>query len=117
MKRLEPVWTKMIVARDAFVYRSESGLVIPEVAKSKTTVGRILAVGPDVKGFEVGEKVLFTRLSGIIFTVIDRTHPRADKSTGEVEFVILDQTEVYCKIVEANLIGDIPSIDHDRIID
>jgi len=113
MKRLEALYGKMIVARDEFVYRSEAGLVIPDAAKSKTTVGKIIGIGPSVRGFEVGEKVLFTRLSGIIFTVIDRTHPRANANTGEVEFVILDQTEVYCKIVESNL----PGIEDDRIID
>lgn len=113
MKRLEPCFGKMIIARDAFVYRSESGLVIPEVAKSKTTVGRILAKGPGVDGFEVGEKVLFTRLSGIVFTVIDRTHPRANKDNGEVEFIILDQTEIYSKIKDVD-----PAIpEDDRIID
>jgi co-chaperonin GroES (HSP10) len=91
-------------------------LVIPDVAKSKTTVGKIIAVGPDVRGFEVGEKVLFTRLSGIVFTVIDRTHPRADKSTGEVEFIILDQTEIYSKIKE---VGEpqTSQVEDDRIID
>jgi co-chaperonin GroES (HSP10) len=116
----------MIVARDAFVYKSEAGLVIPDVAKSKTTVGKILAVGPDVRGFEPGERVLFTRLSGIVFTVIDRTHPRADKSTGEVEFIILDQTEIYSKIKDApgtvtdqfSKLGTGPyPADDDRIID
>lgn len=105
----------MILVRDAFVYKSESGLVIPEVAKSKTTVGKILAVGPDVKGFEVGEKVLFTRLSGIVFTVIDRTHPRANPDTGEVEFIILDQTEIYSKIKE--IPGEPTPVDDDRIRD
>lgn len=114
MKVLEPVWSKMIVARDAFVYKSESGLVIPEAHKSKTTVGRILAVGPDVRGFEVGEKVLFTRLSGIVFTVIDRTHPRANPDNGEVEFIVLDQTEVYSKIRDKP--GE-PTSDDDRIVD
>jgi co-chaperonin GroES (HSP10) len=106
----------MIVARDAFVYKSEGGLVIPDVAKSKTTVGKILAVGPDVRGFEAGEKVLFTRLSGIVFTVIDRTHPRANANTGEVEFIILDQTEIYSKIKE---VGEpqTSQVEDDRIVD
>lgn len=115
MKKLEALYGKMIIARDEFVYKSESGLVIPEIAKSKTTVGRIIGVGPDVRGFEVGEKVLFTRLSGIVFTVIDRTHPRANPDTGEVEFVVLDQTEIYCKIKDKP--GEPTSVDDDRICD
>jgi co-chaperonin GroES (HSP10) len=116
MKRLEALYGKMIVARDEFVYKSEGGLVIPDTAKSKTTVGKIIGMGPNVVGFEVGEKVLFTRLSGIVFTVIDRTHPRAHANTGEVEFVILDQTEVYCKIKE---VGEpqTSQVEDDRIID
>ena len=113
MKRLVPQNTKMIIARKEFVYKSEGGLVIPEIAKSKTTVGNIMAIGPDVTRYVVGQEVLFTRHSGIAFSVIDRTHPRHNKDTGEVEFLILDETEIYC------CLEDVPGSDlhNDSIID
>lgn len=98
MKRLVPVSTKMLVARQEFDYKG--AIIVPEIAKSKTTVGTIISIGEEVTKYSPGTKILFTRFSGIVFTVIDRTHPRANKDTGEVEFIVLDESEVFTKIEE-----------------
>lgn len=98
MKKIKPVGTKMLVARQEFIYKG--ALAIPETSKSKTTVGTILAVGPEVTKFSTGQKILFTRMSGILFTVLDETHPRANKNTKEVEFLLMDETEIYAILEE-----------------
>lgn len=98
MKRLVPATTKILIARQEFSYKGK--IVVPETSKSKPTVGNVIAIGPEVTMWKEGDRVLFTRLSGIVFTVIDRSHPRANPDTGEVEFLIIDQTEVYGCIEE-----------------
>jgi len=100
MKRLRPATTKLLIARQDFNYKGL--IVVPDASKTKPTVGNIIAVGPDVTMYKEGQRVLFTRFSGIVFTVIDRSHSRADPNTGEVEFLIIDQTEVYAEIKEVS---------------
>lgn len=45
----------------------ESGIIVPETTKSvRPATGLIIAAGPDVQGFEVGQRVLFPPYIGLI---------------------------------------------------
>jgi chaperonin GroES len=45
--------------------RSPSGLIIiPDLGKTRPTVGFIMAIGPDCQDLELGDKVLFGKYAG-----------------------------------------------------
>lgn len=44
---------------------SPSGLVvIPDMGKTRATIGFVLAVGPDIEDLQIGDKVLFGKYAG-----------------------------------------------------
>jgi chaperonin GroES len=67
--RLRPLGTALIVAPQHFEVAADSLLVIPDSVREKPQTARVLAVGPDVKGVEVGNIVLHSRYAGSEVTI------------------------------------------------
>lgn len=65
----------------------QSSIIVPPSAERRPTTGKIVAVGPDVKLFKVGERVLYTNYTGQDFQIKDSPKLR-----------IMVETDVYCKI-------------------
>lgn len=59
---LTPVGDRIVVNEDAFTYHGK--LAIPDSAKRRTTTGHVIAVGPDVTLFKVGDRILYTAFAG-----------------------------------------------------
>jgi co-chaperonin GroES (HSP10) len=52
--------------------KGQGGLIsVPDESKRMTTTGDILAIGPLVKNFKVGQKVMFTNYTGTPFEFMD----------------------------------------------
>lgn len=64
---LEPVGERIVVKR--LVEESRSGIILPEVAKRASLVGRVVAKGPDASWVEIGDMVLFGKYSGFLLPV------------------------------------------------
>ena len=61
---IEPIGEMVLLAMETAPEKTESGLLLPEEARDKMTVGRVEAVGPDAKGVSVGDRVIFRQCSG-----------------------------------------------------
>ena len=95
---IRPLHDRLIVKREAEERKSPGGIVIPDTAAEKPTLGKVIAVGkgkilengevrpPDVKR---GDKILFGKYSG--------TEVKVD---GE-EFVVMREEDVMA-VVEAS---------------
>jgi len=99
VKRFMPFDGQIIVKRDAYKYKSVSGIVIPEMHKSLPTVGTVVDIGAGVTKVFVGDRVFFTQLSGIRVSYQDRSNPWAGED-GFVELLIMKEVEIVCLLME-----------------
>ena len=61
---IEPIGEMVLLMMENAPEKTESGLLLPEEARDKMTVGKVEAVGPDAKSVSVGDRVIFRQFSG-----------------------------------------------------
>jgi chaperonin GroES len=61
---IEPLSTMVLLEKETAPEKTTSGLLLPEEAREKMNVGRILAVGPDVEHVKVGDRVIHRAYGG-----------------------------------------------------
>lgn len=93
--KLRPLHDRVIVKRLEEERQSAGGIVIPDTAAEKPSMGEVVAVGPgkisengklQPMGVKAGDKVLFGKYSGQEFKLdnIDYLHMREDDIIGIV---------------------------------
>ena len=93
--KLRPLHDRIIVKRLEEERKSAGGIVIPDTAAEKPSMGEVVAVGPGKTddngklipmGVKVGEKILFGTYSGQEFKMdgVDYLHMREDDVIGVV---------------------------------
>ena len=93
--KLRPLHDRVIVKRLEEERKSAGGIVIPDTAAEKPSMGEVIAVGPGktddngklvAMGVKVGEKILFGKYSGQEFKMdgVDYLHMREDDVIGVV---------------------------------
>ena len=93
--KLRPLHDRIIVKRVEEERKSAGGIVIPDTAAEKPSIGEVVAVGPGktddngklvAMGVKVGERILFGKYSGQEFKMEgqDYLHMREDDVIGVV---------------------------------
>ncbi|MEO6564455.1 MAG: co-chaperone GroES [Casimicrobiaceae bacterium] len=93
--KLRPLHDRVIVKRLEEERKSAGGIVIPDTAAEKPSMGEVIAVGPGktddngkllAMGAKVGDKILFGKYSGQEFRMdgTDYLHMREDDIIGIV---------------------------------
>ena len=93
--KLKPLHDRIIVKRLEEERKSAGGIVIPDTAAEKPSMGQVVAAGPGktddngkllAMGVKVGEKILFGKYSGQEFKMegTDYLHMREDDVIGVV---------------------------------
>jgi len=93
--KLRPLHDRVIVKRLKEERKSAGGIVIPDTAAEKPSMGEVIAVGPGktddngkllAMGAKVGDKILFGKYSGQEFRMdnTDYLHMREDDIIGIV---------------------------------
>jgi len=94
--KLRPLHDRVIVKRLEEERKSAGGIVIPDTAAEKPSMGQVIAAGPGKTndsgkvismGVKVGEKILFGKYSGQEFKLDneDLLHMREDDIIGIVD--------------------------------
>ncbi len=60
---LTPMGEYVVAENEATEEKTASGLYLPEQAKEKSSIARVLAVGKDVKGLKVGDRIVYKSYS------------------------------------------------------
>jgi chaperonin GroES len=63
----EPLGTRVAVKVQEAENKTASGIIIPDAAQEKPSIGEIVSVGPDTKedfNVDVGTKIVFGKFSG-----------------------------------------------------
>jgi len=90
-KRCKPLHDRILIEREAKEQKTAGGIIIPDTAKEKPSVGRIIAIGKgnrDKDGkiipmdVQVGDRVLFTKWGG------------TEVPGSEEKFVIIKESDV-----------------------
>jgi co-chaperonin GroES (HSP10) len=63
--RVSPNSDRVLVEADGIEDRKIGSIVIPNAAGERTRLGTVLAVGPEVKSFAAGDRVMFNVYTGI----------------------------------------------------
>jgi chaperonin GroES len=64
-RTIQPLGDKVLVSLDEVKDKTPGGIIIPESAQKREHGGaKVIAIGPDVKGVEVGNHVLTPKFKG-----------------------------------------------------
>ena len=61
---IEPMGEMVLLEMENAPEKTESGLLLPEEAREKMNVGKVVATGPDVEGLSSGDRVVYRQYSG-----------------------------------------------------
>lgn len=87
--KIKPLGERIVVKPVEQEQKTKGGIYLPDTAsKEKPQQGEVIAVGPDFKGVEVGDKVLFARYGG--------TEVKMD----EEEYLVLGKDDVLAVLEE-----------------
>lgn len=78
--KIKPLANNILIEPIVKEAKSESGFIIPEASVEKTTQGRVIAVGEDVKKVKENDSVLFLRYGPTELIIDKKTYLVAKES-------------------------------------
>lgn len=60
---IKPLADRVVATREAVQTKTASGIFLPDSSKEKPVIATVVAVGPDVKGLAVGDKIVYKEYS------------------------------------------------------
>jgi len=60
---IKPLADRVVAVREVAKTQTASGIYLPDNAKEKPVMAEVKAVGPDVKGIKVGDKIIYKEYS------------------------------------------------------
>ena len=60
---IEPMGEMVLLEMENAPEKTESGLLLPEEAREKMNVGKVVAIGPDVEGLNLDDRVIYRQYS------------------------------------------------------
>ena len=60
---IKPLADRIAAVRTAAATKTASGIYLPDNAKEKPVLAKVVAVGPDVKSLKVGDKIIYKEYS------------------------------------------------------
>jgi chaperonin GroES len=66
---IKPLADRVVAVREIAKTQTASGIYLPDNAKEKPVVADVKAIGPDVKGIKVGDKIIYKEYSTTELTI------------------------------------------------
>jgi len=60
---IKPLADRVVAVRELAKTQTASGIYLPDNAKEKPVLAKVEAIGPDVKGIKVGDKIVYKEYS------------------------------------------------------
>ena len=83
---IKPLADRVVAVRDEAKTQTASGIYLPDNAKEKPVLAVVKAVGPDVKGIKVGDKI------------IHKQYPVEEIKINNVEYLIFKEEDVLATV-------------------
>jgi chaperonin GroES len=85
---LKPLADRIVAVLEAAENKTASGLYLPDGAKEKSVVAKVVAVGKDVKEVKVGDRVVY------------KEYAPTELKTGGVEYLILKEEDILATLAK-----------------
>lgn len=66
---IKPLADRVVAVREVAPTKTASGIYLPDAAKEKPVLAEVKAVGPDVKGIKLGDKIVYKEYSTTELTI------------------------------------------------
>jgi len=70
----KPLGNRVLIEREEESNTTLSGIIIPDSSKVKPLNGKVLSIGSEVEGIEVGDTVVFAKYTGTEIVVGDEEY-------------------------------------------
>lgn len=60
---IKPLADRVVAVREEVKNQTASGIYLPDAAKEKPVLAEVKAIGPEVKGIKVGDKIIYKEYS------------------------------------------------------
>lgn len=70
----KPLGNRVLIEREEESNTTLSGIIIPDSSKVKPLNGKVLSIGSEVEGIEVGDTVVFAKYTGTEIVVGDKEY-------------------------------------------
>ncbi len=70
----KPLANRVLIEREEESNTTASGIIIPDNVKEKPIKGKVLAIGSEVEGIEVGDTVVFGKYTGVEIVVENKEY-------------------------------------------
>jgi chaperonin GroES len=71
---IKPLADRVVAMREEAPAKTASGLYLPDNAKEKPVIAKVVAIGPDVKTIKVGDKILYKEYSTTDIKINDKEY-------------------------------------------
>ncbi|MBC7943275.1 co-chaperone GroES [Candidatus Saccharibacteria bacterium] len=71
---IKPLADRVVAVRDVVQTKTASGIFLPDNAKEKPVLANVVAVGPDVKGLAVGDRIVYKEYSTTELKINDKEY-------------------------------------------
>jgi len=79
----KPLNKNILIKRVEEETKTSSGIIIPDNAKEKPSIGDVKAVSDEIKDVKVGDKVMFSKFGG------------TELSLGNEEYLVLEHDNIF----------------------
>ncbi|PKL31420.1 molecular chaperone GroES [Candidatus Saccharibacteria bacterium HGW-Saccharibacteria-1] len=83
---IKPLADRVVAVREVISNKTASGLYLPDNAKEKPVVAKVVAVGPEVKSLKVEDKIVYKEYS------------TTDLKINNVEYLIVKEEDVLATV-------------------
>lgn len=60
---IKPLADRVVAVREVAPTKTASGIYLPDASKEKPVLATVKAIGPDVKGIKIGDKIVYKEYS------------------------------------------------------
>jgi chaperonin GroES len=85
---IKPLADRVVAVREEAETKTASGLYLPDAAKEKPVVAKVVAVGKDVKEIKIGDRIVY------------REYAPTELKTGGQEYLILKEEDVLATLAK-----------------
>lgn len=71
---IKPLADRVVAVREEALAKTASGLYLPDNAKEKPVIAKVVAVGPDAKNLKVGDRIVYKEYSTTELKINDQEY-------------------------------------------
>jgi len=83
---IKPLADRVVATREEAVTKTVSGLYLPDNAKEKPVLAKVMAIGPDVKSLKIGDKIVYKEYS------------TTELKINDIEYLIVKEEDVLATV-------------------